>query len=111
MLPSYAAAIRDDRIGGKGKPFSLSAPPERICTVCGKANDHSVKVDGKWSFCMNCKECQSLLEEGYTALRSPDHRFAFVKHPSLEAGKVVTVSMDTMNQVKRKFEEGGGRDS
>lgn len=104
MLPSYAAAIRDRRVGGKGKPFSVTQPPQRICTICGKAHEHKVKVEDLETFSLNCGECQALLEQGYTALRSADHRYAFVRHPELEAGKVVTLSIAVMNQVKERFD-------
>lgn len=104
MLPSYAAAVRDRRLGGKGKPFSVTQPPHRICTICGKGHEHKIKVEEVETFCLNCAECQGQLEQGYTALRSTDHRYAFVKHPELEAGKVVTISIAVMNKVKEKFD-------
>jgi len=105
MLPSYAAAVRDQRLGGKGKPFSVTQPPHRICTICGKGHEHKIKVEEVETFCLNCGDCQAQLEQGFTALRSTDHRYAFVKHPELEAGVVVTVSIETMNKVKAKFDE------
>ena len=106
MLPSYARALQDHGIGGKGKVFNAAAPPARICVICGKANEHKIKIEEQETFCLHCADCQRELDAGYTALRSPDHRYAFVKHPELPAGKTLTISVDVMNQVKQRMDHG-----
>lgn len=105
MLPSLSSAIRGGSFGGKQKDVSTTKPSARICTICGKPHSHSNEIDGKEFFGMNCKECQDQLEAGYTALRSPDHRYAFVRGGQLEPGIVLTVSQVTMNLVKEKLND------
>lgn len=105
MLPSLSSAIRGGSFGGTHKSVSTTKPAARICTICGKPHSHSNTIDGTEFFGMNCKECQDQLEAGYTALRSPDHRYAFVRGGELEPGIVLTVSQATMNIVKEKLDE------
>ena len=105
MLPSLSSAVRGGSFGGAANKVSTTKPAARICTICGRPHSHSNTIDGTSFFGMNCKECQDQLEAGYTALRSPDHRYAFVRGGQLEPGVVLTVSQATMNSVKEKLEE------
>lgn len=106
MLPSYAKALREKTLGKPRTSVSMAEPSARICTVCGVAHEHKVMVAEQSTFCMNCERCQKLLEEGYTAVRSQDNRFAFVRGKDLDPGTVITVTSETMDRVKEKFNAG-----
>lgn len=100
MLPSFAAGLRNGTLLGKGKPFNPARPVDRICTVCGVGHKHMLGE----TFSMNCASCTALLDEGYTAARSNDHRYAFIKGGELEPGTVITVSIETMNKIKERHD-------
>jgi len=104
MLPSFAAGLRNGTLLGKGKSFNPVKPVDRICTVCGAGHKHENEINGTKVFSMNCASCQALLEEGFTAVRSTDHRYAFVKGGDLEPGKVLTVTIETMNKIKARHD-------
>jgi len=103
MLPSYAKAVAEKRIGGKGRK---EAPlvPRKVCPICGTGMDHGPMTKALPE-AVNCPTCQNHLNAGYTAFICGD-RYIIAKSARLAdmAGKMITLGLPVFERLAKEYE-------
>lgn len=101
-LPGMVKSMQKGRNGrSQEKGF------KRFCPICCLMYDRAKlwSTDGPTE--KHCKGCQKNLDDGYTALVTMSHRWAFVKHPQMQPGTVIKVKDETMDKIEAMQKKGG----
>lgn len=100
MLPDLAS----------GSVEESAAARTKLCVICGSTHRETIKHDGETQGVATCRNCLQLLEEGFTALVSPDNRYAFLKVAAMadKAGQCLQVEPHTMDLVEQRVSNDGG---
>lgn len=103
MLPSYAAAVAQKKIGGKGRKEPPRVP-RKLCPICGHGFDHG-PMTAPLPEAIPCEVCQGDLDDGYTAFVSGD-RYIIAKSEHLAdmAGKIIQLSPPVFEQLAKEYE-------
>jgi len=103
MLPSYAKAVAEKKLGGKGRKEAPRVP-RSVCPICGTGFDfgpavHNLPKPDK------CKSCEKDLAAGYTAFICDD-RFIIAKSARLAdmAGKIIQLSPPVFERLAKEYE-------
>lgn len=103
MLPSYAKAVAEKKLGGKGRKEEARVP-RKVCQVCGVGMDYGPQKTALPEVSL-CEYCKKELKDGYTAFVSGD-RYVIAKSARLAdmAGKVVKISPHVLEKLSKEFE-------
>lgn len=92
----------------KRRRAGYSRAPRQVCKVCAAMFDFATIAPDATVQVSLCSDCKAKLAEGYTACVTKD-AFAFVRSAYLkehgQAGKIVQVSQETFDQIKKRNDE------
>jgi hypothetical protein len=103
MAESLPSMVKEQARGrshrnGHEKPFT------RFCPICSLAYARSKVFSTAEAKAGVCEGCRKRLLDGETALVTISKRYAFVKGGGAPAGKIINITEEEMDAVKKRFE-------